>query len=441
MDYEKLGKDICDAMRMGRKPNPGIKLAEKEFGKGIVGQILKKKQFKLDDFNKRQQSIVRQLMDLKYGPLVYKAPNGRLRAKPEVGEVLGISYVNTDERTKKIAMAIRNECWKRGVHVSVKSGNDADSRLYYSIVPDDTITELPQFAVARAENIDATISIGDKQDREWSRGLEKKLLLGAPSGQKLFEIMDRNKTRWCLLGFPVKMTKKKDYIVPEKTYEKVYIDSIKQTYKKDTQKLCKYYADALKSGSDIKIVANDGTDLQFSIKGRPVLVADGIIDDEDMRKGDVGLNVPDGEAFVAPIEDSANGRIFFDYVNLPGLGLVKGGLWITFKDGKVSKYEAKDRKGNELFKKFLDSNTGEKDRIAELGIGTNKAAKFIGTIIVDEKIYGTVHIAIGNNTGAYHGKNKASSHLDMIKVMKGKQGNLYINGKLIMEDGEPSGKV
>lgn len=442
LNYKRLGRQICDSMRMSRKPNPGVKLAEKEFGPGIVRMILRKKGFKLEDFHtKRQKEIIKKLMGLKYGPLVYRAPSGRLRAKPTVGEVLGLSYVNVDDRCKKIAMAIRNECWRRGCHVSVKSGNDADIKLYYKTVPEDTLTELPPFAEARARNIDATISIGDKQDTEWVKGLEKRLLLGAPSGQKLYDILDKRETRWCGVGFPVGLKKKRFYLVPKKTYEKVYIESIKETYSKRTRKLCRYYHNALKGGDRIHITAGDGTDLTFSIKGRPALIDDGAIDDEDMRRGDVGLNIPSGEAFLAPLEHSANGRIFFDFVNIPGFGHIKGGLWITFRNGKVVKYEAKSRKGNRIFRKFLDSNTGEKDRIAELGIGTNRAARFIGTIIVDEKIYGTIHIAIGNNTGAYHGKNRASSHLDMIKQMKGRNGNFTVDGKLVMKNGEPVGKV
>jgi leucyl aminopeptidase (aminopeptidase T) len=439
LNYEKLAKQICDAMRLGRKPNPGIKLAERGFGRGIVHTVLRKGEFRLEGFPPAQQKKIKKLMDLKYGPLVYRAPNGRYKAKPGVGEVLGLSYVDADRRCKKMADAVCHECWKRGVHTSIKSGNDAETKLYYRLVPEDTLAELPPFAVARAKSIDATLSIGDKQDREWSRGLEKRLLLGAPSGQKLYDIMDQKGTRWCLLGFPVKMAKKRYYLVQPKVYEKVYINSIIETYSGRLQKLCRFYRKALEGGDAVRIKADDGTDLRLSIKGRPVLVADGIIDDDDMRRGDVGLNVPDGEAFLAPLEHSANGRVFFDYCNIPGQGFAEGGLWITFRNGRVVKYEG-SRESVAKFRRFLDSNTGDKDRIAELGIGTNRAARFIGTIVVDEKIYGTIHIAIGNNTGAYHGKNRASSHFDMIKVMKGRGGNLTVDGRLVMKNGEPAKK-
>ena len=95
------------------------------------------------------------------------------------------------------------------------------------------------------------------------------------------------------------------------------------------------------------------------------------------------------------------------------------------------------KRGLENFVKFLDANSGEKDRIAELGIGCNPGAKYTnGSIIVDEKIYRTVHIAVGNNIGAYHGKNRASSHLDMIKFMD--EGSLHVDGRLVMDKGQPA---
>lgn len=443
LNYEQFGKQVCDATRVARKPNPGIRLAEKRFGKAFVNRLLRMRArpFKLEDFPTKQRQIIMKLTDLKYGPLVYRTPSGKYKVKPKVGEVIGISYTHTDERCKAIAIAVRNECWRRGCHTTVKSGSDADNKQYFRTVPEDTITELPPFALDRINNIDLSIGIGDKQDTEWTKGLEKKIVLGAPANQKLYAIMDKRKTRWVGIGFPVKMNSRQDYLVSPKKYESVYINSIKETYRPRTAKLAKYYYNALKGKDKIHITANDGTDLRFSIKGRPALIDDGIIDNDDMKRGDVGLNIPSGECFLAPLEHSANGKIFFDFVNIPGFGHIRGGLWIHFKNGKVVKYQARHQKGNRIFKKFLDSNTGEKDRIAELGIGTNHAAKFIGTIIVDEKIYGTIHIAIGMNTGAYHGKNKASSHLDMIKLMKGRNGNMVVDDKLVMQNGEPVGKV
>lgn len=432
MDYEKLAVNIADAMKVSPKPNPGIEKARKRFG-SFVDALLSRESFRLDDFSGSEKRIIRKLQDFRYGPLVYES-GGVFRVKKTIGKVVRIVYNETDPRCRRIADLIQDVGWKRGCHVTSKYYSDTESKRYMQLVPEPALAELPQFALSQARYADIRIFIGDDDDPFWANGFEQKLRLSAPASQKLRDVMDRAKVYWGLVGFPVKRDPK-TYVVDPKRFEDIYLKSLDETYSRATLENCMFYEAALRGGDEVRITADDGTDLSFSIKGRPVLVADGIIDDEDEKRGDIGLNIPDGEVFLAPLENSANGRIRFDYVTIHGYGLVKD-FWVTFRKGRAVKFEA-DKEGEALFKRFMDANTGEKDRIAELGIGTNKAAEFIGTTVVDEKIFGSVHIAIGNNTGAYHGKNKASSHQDMIKIMKGRSGNMYVDRKLVMKDGMP----
>lgn len=151
-----------------------------------------------------------------------------------------------------------------------------------------------------------------------------------------------------------------------------------------------------------------------------MLLDDLTISPEDIARGNVGLNIPCGEVFVAPHETTANGTILFENVAVPGFSRISN-LRLRFIDGVVADGDGADR-----FHKLLEANTGDRDRIAELGIGCNPDAEYAGgSIIIDEKTCGTIRIAIGNNTGWHHGANKASSHLDMIKSMK--QGELYVD--------------
>ncbi|MCS4541186.1 MAG: aminopeptidase [Euryarchaeota archaeon] len=431
MNLENIAKDLVKkSMLIGQKPNPGINLARKKFGKAVE-KILKMEQFTAKELKQNEKNIIEKLKDPVYGPLIIEK-NGKYQAKTKVGECVKLVYSDVDPECIKLAKLIKEECWKQGAHVVFLTYSSAESRKHLQLIPDETATELPLVSKLMAEACDARIFLGGDEDLNWIRGLEYKQKLGAPVSQKLHEIMDRKKTRWCLFGWPVP---RKQYFVNKYDYRRIFLQSIEQTFTPKVKQLCNYYKKALANGNVIKITADDGTDLTFGIKGRPILVADGIIDQEDVAKGDVGLNIPDGEVFVAPLEHSANGYILFDYVCIHGFGLVKN-LEIKFKNGKVIWFNA-DMEGKKLFKKFLDSNTGEKDRIGELGIGTNPAAKFIGETIVDEKIFGSIHIAIGSNTGAYHGKNRSSSHQDMIKIMKGKNGKLFVDDKLVMDNGLP----
>lgn len=432
-DLKKIAKMTVKNMQIERKPNSGVELARKRFGK-IIDKFLRMKKFSNKNLKEKEKRVIRKLQDPDYGPLIIER-NGKFSMKTEIGQIVRLTYSDVNEECKKLAKLIEEECWKRGVHVTDSTYSSAESRKHLQLIPFDTAAELPPVSKLFASGYDARIFLGGDEDINWIRGLEDKTKLGAPASQKIHEIVDKKKVRWCYFGWPIERLSSQ-MIVNKNKYRKVFYNSIKETFSPKVRKLCNYYRKALENTDKIKIVADD-TDLSFEISGRPILVADGIIDAEDMRRGDVGLNIPDGEVFLAPLEHSANGHIVFDYVNAEGFGFIRN-LKLRFRNGKVVWFNAssKDRR---IFKKFLDSNTGEKDRIAELGIGTNPAAEFVGRTIVDEKIFGSIHIAIGNNRGAYHGKNKASSHLDMIKIMRGKNGKMYAGNKLIMDNGLPVG--
>ena len=220
-----------------------------------------------------------------------------------------------------------------------------------------------------------------------------------------------------------------------KEYERIYLNSITSTFSKRTTKFCEYYFRALKGAKRVLIVADDGTELSFSIEGREPVLSDGRYTEEKLEKGDVILNIPDGEVFVAPTEGSANGRIRFDYISLSGFGVLED-FWIEFRRGRIFKFWGRSDDVRK-FRNYLKTHTGNKDRIAELGIGTNPAARFLNETIVDEKIFGSIHIAIGDNRSFPGGKNAASNHQDMIKMMRGYGGKIYVDGRLIMDDGMP----
>ena len=431
-ELRKIAKLTVKSLRINRKPNPGIEKAKKKFGK-IIDKLLKLKTFTRKQLKDEELKIIEKLKDPDFGPLIIEK-DGKYFVKTQVGETVRLVYSDVSKECKKLAEFIKEECWKKGAHVTDLTYSSKETRKHLKLIPFDTAAELPLTAKLFAGAYDVRIFLGGDEDINWTKGLEEKIKVGSPASQKIHEIIDRKKVRWCYFGWPIP---KKQYFVSKEKYRRVFLASIKKTFSPEVRKLCEYYKKALENGDRIRITARDGTDLTFRIKGRPILVADGIIDEEDIKRGDIGLNIPDGEVFVAPLEYSANGFIIFDFVAIHGFGLVKN-LKIKFRKGKVVWFDSPQK---EIFKKFLDANTGEKDRIAELGIGTNPAAEFIGETIVDEKIFGSIHIAIGNNRGAYHGKNKASSHLDMIKIMRGKGGNLYVDGKLVMKNGLPVKKL
>jgi aminopeptidase len=347
-------------------------------------------------------------------------------------DAVRILYNRTDPSCEKFAQKVEEECWRVGAHTILLGYSSERQKMSYILKPTASLKEMNPFSEAIARSADVSIFIGAEDNPRWARGLASKLKLTAPNRQKLREITNKRKVRWAYFGWPIPGAAKA-YGIPVKRFRQIFFNSVRQSFDRELCRYCEFYRKALAGRDEVRIVADGGTDLRFRIKGRPVLVDDGVISSEDIARGDVGLNIPAGEVFVAPLETSAEGKISFENVAIPGFGRLRG-LELTFRKGKVVDCQAES--GLDNFTKFLKANTGEKDRIAELGIGTNPGAEYTGgSIIVDEKIFGTIHIAIGNNRGAYHGRNRASSHLDMIKDMR--RGRVFVDEKLIIHQGKP----
>jgi len=343
-----------------------------------------------------------------------------------------IRYNTADPSCVEFALRVEAECWRQGAHTLLRPINYGRERIKLSTKPESSLREPEPLLLRIAETQDVDIYIGEYDDPNFTTGLSDKWKLGAPARQKYREIMDERKVRWAYLGWPIPSAATA-YGISSQEFRRIFFNSIRQSFSEELMRLIKYYGTALEGKEKVRVLARDGTDLTFMIKGRPVLLDDSTISPEDLARGDFALNIPCGEVFVAPLETTANGTIVFERVAIPGFGKVSN-LRLAFANGRVVDINADE--GADRFSKFLDANSGDKDRIAELGIGCNPGAEYTGgSIIVDEKIYGTLHIAIGNNTGTYHGVNKASSHLDMIKSMQ--QGELHVDGKLVMRNGAP----
>jgi aminopeptidase len=171
--------------------------------------------------------------------------------------------------------------------------------------------------------------------------------------------------------------------------------------------------DRLTPAREIRIEA-DGTDLRLRVDGRTWINSNG-------RR-----NMPSGEVFTGPLEDSANGTIRFTVPSSPR-GVAVEGVELTFEDGRVTRATA-DR-GQDYLDAALATDPGARF-LGELGIGTNFGIdRPTGSVLLDEKIGGTVHLALGRSYPETGGTNVSALHWDLIC-------DLRVGGRLTA-DGEP----
>lgn len=168
---------------------------------------------------------------------------------------------------------------------------------------------------------------------------------------------------------------------------------------------------------NVRFVGED-TDLRLNVKGRTWINCDGHI------------NMPDGEIFTGPIENSANGQIRFTY---PGIYMGREivDISLNFRNGKVVK--AKAEKGQDLLQQLLKTDGGAR-RVGEISVGTNAGiTRFTKNMLFDEKMGYTMHMALGRSILMSGGKNHSSIHWDILKDMK--KGEVYADKQLVYEKG------
>ena len=200
-----------------------------------------------------------------------------------------------------------------------------------------------------------------------------------------------------------------------------YYKSVLVDYNKMKKSLIKI-SNILDRGKKVRIVGYN-TDITFGISGRLSQPCYG------------EKNIPDGEVFIAPLEDKTEGYIYYDF---PGLysGKVIRGIYLEFRGGRVVKYSSEtNQKDLDI---ILNTDSGAK-RIGELAIGANyNIKKYMYNTLFDEKMGGTIHTALGKSYEEKRGggKNKSAIHWDIVKDTRKKGSRVYVDNKLVLKDGK-----
>ncbi|HWQ17939.1 MAG TPA: aminopeptidase [Sulfolobales archaeon] len=205
----------------------------------------------------------------------------------------------------------------------------------------------------------------------------------------------------------------------------IFIRTLSINYKESVIPLCRKMLETIKGCSEIRILSELGTDISFSVRDREFHVDEGIYD----KPGSWG-NLPAGEVYIAPLEGTAEGMVVVDGSISGGVGLVKNPVRIAVKGGRAVSIEGSDE-ARELLRILKSVGRDEAFNFpAEFGIGCNPAAKLSGVVLEDEKILGTIHLALGDNS-TFGGSVRAGVHIDVVLTKP----TIYIDGRLVIEKG------
>jgi len=224
------------------------------------------------------------------------------------------------------------------------------------------------------------------------------------------------RTRWCVLRWPTPSMAQQAGVSTE-AFEDFYFKVCSADYAAMSEAV-KPLKELMNKTDRVRITAKD-TDLQFSIKGIDSIPCTG------------EMNIPDGECFTAPVRDSVNGQIQFNSSTIYR-GTPFDDIKLVFKDGKVVDFECSD---NEALGAILDSDEGAR-YIGEFALGFHPfIAKPMRDILFDEKIRGSLHLALGQAYEEADNGNRSSVHWDLV-LLQEPGGEIYFDDVLIRKDGK-----
>ncbi len=223
-------------------------------------------------------------------------------------------------------------------------------------------------------------------------------------------------TRWCLVPVPTQALAQQARADLETMLE-MFFDACLQDWPAVSAEW-RTIALQLSRGSHIRLVGKE-TDLRFSTEGRTWEVGDG------------RFNMPDGEIWTAPVSSSVNGHIHFEFPGVLGGRLVED-IRLEWQDGRLVTASASS---NEDFLQQIVNIDAGASLLGEFAVGTNYGIDlFSSEILLDEKIGGTVHVALGRAYPQAGGTSESAIHWDIIKDTR-REGTIYLDGRKVWENG------
>jgi aminopeptidase len=315
-----------------------------------------------------------------------------------------------------------------GAHPYTTIGIDGLAEIYYKHASNAQLKFVSPIDKFEIERIDARLSIISPENTRNLSGVDpKKQAISSAAHHEIMEVFLRRamkkELRWCVTLYPTQASAQ-DAEMSLEEYEKFVFDAAHvnandpiaywKSVFTEQEKIKKY----LETKKKIHVLAQD-TDLTVSVTGRKWINCFG------------QENFPDGEVFTGPVENATEGCIRYTFpLTYGGREIEDVRFW--FKKGIVVKATAS--KGEKFLQTMLATDQGAR-RLGEFSFGTNYGVKrYTKNMLFDEKIGGTIHLAVGAGYPETRSKNKSSIHWDMVCDLR-KHGEVYADGELIYQNG------
>jgi aminopeptidase len=321
--------------------------------------------------------------------------------------------------SESLLLAVYKEIILAGAHPVLKIGLKESSPFFYNHAKPHQINKYPDITEMMINKSHKYIGISSESNtRELTNCDSKKITARAKATKKISDLICNNQPKMYRVStsYPTHaLAQEAEMSLNE--YENFFYNACLQDWPKISRQMSKILK-CFKENSKVHLLGK-GVDLVMKVHGK-------------LAKADDGKeNMPGGEIFMAPVRESLNGTIKFDYPAIRD-GKEVSDIELEFKDGKV--VSAKASKNEDFLRSMLATDENA-SYVGELGIGCNpKVNKFTKDLLFDEKIGGTIHLALGTAYKDNGGGNDSAIHWDIVKDMK--KGKIIVDNKVIQEKGK-----
>ena len=335
----------------------------------------------------------------------------------------------TSSEAQPLIKEIYKQVILKGANPVVRISVDGLSETFIKYATDEQLEYIDPMSELEYEKADVLISIGAPTNTKSmakadSQKMAKRSAATRELSNKMLKRSADGELKWVIADFPTNALAQEARMSLEDYTEFLinacYLNLDDPVAKwKEIDKEQQRLADYLNKTTKLHIIGEE-TDITFDTTGRKWLNCSG------------QCNFPDGEIYTSPVEDSANGTIYFDFPQIYR-GNEAQKVRLRLENGKV--VEATAEKGEDYFLNMINMDEGAKF-VGEIAIGTNTMIQEItGNILFDEKIGGAIHMALGASYPEAGGKNQSGLHWDLIKNMKNGS-EIYADDVLIYKDGK-----